>query len=113
MTEVAQCTAHLYIGDDYGDNTSTIRCKLASGHPAEHVETFTRRDRSGDIGNVVTIQWTQDERCYHPSFCVDEEMLEAAIRIYAEEAVVEELRAQYTHCTACGETQDSVRRESD
>lgn len=54
-----QCNAHLYIGDDYGDNGSTMRCQLAPGHDGEHEERFRRS------GGAVVIRWEADERCYH------------------------------------------------
>ena len=49
-----ECNAHLYLGDDYGDNTCTIRCHLPQGHDAPHKEVC----RDGD----VTITWSEDER---------------------------------------------------
>lgn len=54
-----QCNAHLYIGDDYGDNSSTMRCQLAPGHGGEHEERFQRP------GGSVVVRWEADERCYH------------------------------------------------
>lgn len=50
------CGARLFIGDDFGDNTSTMRCQLDPGHPGPHTEVFIRRDRP------VTITWEVDER---------------------------------------------------
>lgn len=51
-----ECNAHLYIGDNFGDNHATIRCQLKPGHDGEHVERFKR-----DEGNVE-IRWELDER---------------------------------------------------
>jgi len=51
-----ECNAHLYLGDDYGDNETTIRCQLPKGHEGTHCEWFYRGD------GKVTIAWEQDER---------------------------------------------------
>lgn len=57
-----ECNAHLYIGDDYGDNSATMRCCLPSGHRGSHTEVFR--------GGGATVTWILDERCYHncPAF---------------------------------------------
>lgn len=49
-----QCNAHLYIGDDFGDNKATMRCELIKGHSGNHKEVF--RD-----GKAV-IEWEINER---------------------------------------------------
>ena len=49
-----QCNAHLYIGDDYGDNHATMRCQLPKGHDGDHQETF----RNGK----AKVTWSEDER---------------------------------------------------
>jgi len=49
-----ECGACLYLGDDYGDGTCTIRCQLLSGHDGLHKEVC--RD------NTVNITWENDER---------------------------------------------------
>lgn len=56
-----ECNAHLYIGDNYGDNSATIRCQLACDHEGPHQEQFERG------GGTVTITWVADERrrCDH------------------------------------------------
>lgn len=55
-----QCNARLYIGDDYGDNTATMRCQLAPDHQGPHTESFTREEE--DEGGFVCITWERDER---------------------------------------------------
>ncbi len=50
------CNAHLYIGDDYGDNHATMRCQLPPGHASEHEEKFGSEPQS------VVVRWTVDER---------------------------------------------------
>lgn len=55
-----QCNAHLYLGDDYGDNTCTCRCGLPKGHDGPHKEVFEREGK--DDAGLVTIQWERDER---------------------------------------------------
>lgn len=56
-----ECNARLFIGDNYGDGTATMRCQLGPGHGGVHQEQFTRR------GALVTITWVHDERerCDH------------------------------------------------
>jgi hypothetical protein len=56
-----ECNARLFIGDNYGDGTATMRCQLALGHDGLHQEQFDRE------GGPVTITWTADERrrCDH------------------------------------------------
>jgi hypothetical protein len=51
-----RCNAHLYLADDYGDNTATIRCIREAGHDGIHWEHFERD------GHPVHIEWEQDER---------------------------------------------------
>lgn len=59
-----ECNAHLYIGDNYGDNRATIRCGFPEGHNGEHREVFHRRDRNGEIRQCI-VTWEHDERCRH------------------------------------------------
>jgi hypothetical protein len=56
-----ECNACLFIGDNYGDGTATMRCQLAPGHDGVHREVFERE------GGPVTITWVADERkkCDH------------------------------------------------
>jgi len=49
-----ECNAHLYIGDDYGDNKATMRCQLPKGHDGPHKKVF----REGS----VRLEWDVDER---------------------------------------------------
>ena len=51
-----ECNARLYLGDDYGDNVCTIRCRLPAGHDGPHREEFKRG------GKPVVITWEVDER---------------------------------------------------
>lgn len=51
-----ECNAHLYIGDNFGDNHATIRCSLAPGHSGPHKEEFERQSKP------VTITWWLDEK---------------------------------------------------
>mgnify|MGYP001612492560 CR=1 FL=1 len=53
-----ECNAHLYIGDDYGDNHATMRCQELPGHPLPHREKFTHSRGS----NEIDVTWTIDER---------------------------------------------------
>ncbi len=52
-----ECNAHLYVADDYGDNTATVRCQLRQGHSGSHVEEYSD-ERTGR----VRIEWEKDER---------------------------------------------------
>jgi hypothetical protein len=56
-----ECNARLFIGDNYGDGTATMRCQLAPNHDGLHKEEFDRD------GGTVTITWAVDERkkCSH------------------------------------------------
>ena len=56
-----ECNARLFIADNYGDGTATMRCQLPLGHVGLHQEQFDRK------GGPVTITWTADERrrCDH------------------------------------------------
>lgn len=56
-----ECNARLFIGDNHGDGTATMRCALAPNHEGLHREQFDRK------GGVVTITWVADERkrCDH------------------------------------------------
>lgn len=51
-----ECNAHLYIGDDYGDNHATMRCGRPKGHKGIHREEFTRH------GRPVVVTWAEDEK---------------------------------------------------
>jgi len=50
-----ECNARLYLGDNYGDGTCTIRCQQDLGHEGKHRETFERE------GEPVEITWVVDE----------------------------------------------------
>ncbi len=52
-----ECNAHLYLADDYGDNSTTLRCGLPEGHKGQHLEKF-KRSSSGE----VKIWWERDEK---------------------------------------------------
>jgi hypothetical protein len=51
-----QCNAHLYISDDFGDNSATMRCQLTPNHEGPHKEVFQR------FAKPVEITWYQDEK---------------------------------------------------
>jgi len=59
------CKARLHIGDDFGDNSATIRCQLPKGHEGLHKEEFESSVYSKDFRskriNHVTITWEIDE----------------------------------------------------
>jgi len=44
-----ECNARLFLSDNYGDGTTTIRCQLAPGHEGLHREQFARE------GGLVTL----------------------------------------------------------
>jgi len=77
-----QCNAHLYIADDYGDNTATIRCQCPQGHEFTHRHTFNRGTPTQAAW--VRIEWHLDERDWEKYVKIDEN------------------GATY-HCTICGE----------
>lgn len=52
-----ECNARLFLSDDHGDNTCTIRCGLLPDHDGNHREVFTR-----DTSGKVNIAWAKDER---------------------------------------------------
>ena len=56
-----ECNARLFISDNYGDGTATMRCQLAPNHDGLHKEEFMRE------GGTVTVTWVVDERkkCDH------------------------------------------------
>jgi len=51
-----ECNAHLYLSDDAGDNSCTIRCQLKPGHELPHKEEFKRGDKP------VIVTWYVDEQ---------------------------------------------------
>jgi hypothetical protein len=51
-----ECNARLYIADDYGDNTATMRCQLEPGHDGPHREEYQRH------GKPVVVTWHVDDR---------------------------------------------------
>ena len=55
-----ECNARLFIGDDYGDNSATIRCQLLPGHDGPHKECYNA-GYHGDENNV-TITWDKEVR---------------------------------------------------
>jgi hypothetical protein len=61
---VGNCNARMWIADNYGDGSATMRCQLPLGHVGLHTEKFLR----GDEGeHEVTVTWPHDERklCDH------------------------------------------------
>lgn len=53
--EAGKCNACMYLGDDHGDNHTTIKCNLPIGHEGPHKESFKRK------GEPVEITWHIDE----------------------------------------------------
>jgi Fe-S-cluster containining protein len=51
-----ECNAHLYIADDYGDNSATMRCQRPVGHEGPHKEIYGAGDQK------VEVTWSTDER---------------------------------------------------
>ncbi len=47
-----ECNVRLEIGDNYGDNTATMRCQLEPGHDGRHREEFEREE-----GKKVIVEW--------------------------------------------------------
>ena len=58
------CLAKLFIADDYGDNTSTMRCQLWEGHEGPHLESFVRDGK-------ITITWEKDETPFSETWTLD------------------------------------------
>jgi hypothetical protein len=60
-TKPGECGARLWIGDDYGDNSATMVCRLPEGHEGWHEETW------GQEGERKLIRWEKDQRkrCQH------------------------------------------------
>lgn len=56
---IGECNAHIYIGDNFGDNHATMRCSLPHGHDGPHEETFR---------GTAKVTWEQDERA-RPGTC--------------------------------------------
>jgi len=54
-----ECNAHLYIGDNFGDNHATMRCQLPRDHEGAHTEKYN------SAGNPVVVNWVNDERNYY------------------------------------------------
>jgi hypothetical protein len=59
-----ECNAWCLIGDDFGDNDCTFRCKLPAGHEGWHEEQFGRH------GDQKWFRWEKDAR---PAKEADEE----------------------------------------
>lgn len=66
-----ECNARLYIGDDNGDGTATMRCQLAPEHEPPHQETFERR------GKPVIVTWygccREEEKQFEAEYHADME----------------------------------------
>jgi hypothetical protein len=56
-----ECNARLFIADNHGDGTATMRCQRAPQHEGDHREEFER----GGSSVVVTWQIDERERCDH------------------------------------------------
>ncbi len=53
-----RCKAILILGDDYGDNDTTIRCQLPEGHAGPHQETFRTIPKRAHNVNII---WVGDD----------------------------------------------------
>jgi len=51
-----ECNARLFIGDDFGDNSATMRCSLVPGHDGSHEKRY------GEPGARIVVTWEKDER---------------------------------------------------
>ena len=58
--EEDKCNACMYLGDDHGDNHTTIKCSLPKGHEGPHKESFVRKAKP------VEIIWHVDESYHCP-----------------------------------------------
>ena len=61
------CNAELHIGDDFGDNRCTMRCKLPAGHEGLHKEEYMRSAMSQPghtPGAKVIVTWEGND--YEP-----------------------------------------------
>ncbi len=97
-----QCNAHLYMGDDYGDNKTTMRCSLPEGHDGLHQEKFMR---GPDDDKPVTITWEYDEKpvpLKDPVEC--EDCYERVEREDAHKLNKKELKEDYYLCADCYRT---------
>ena len=47
-----ECNVRLEIGDDYGDNTATMRCQREPGHDGRHREEFEHKE-----GKKAVVEW--------------------------------------------------------
>ena len=92
---IGECNAHLYIGDDYGDNGATMRCQLPQGHKGAHKEIFEDRD--------VQVIWTVDERDYAKP-------ARKAFDKYVEESKLTTSSKKISHCPSFISTEDLVSR---
>ena len=54
-----ECGARLFVADDYGDNSATLRCGLEPGHEGLHMEKYDAGDE--DSPNKVSITWAKDQ----------------------------------------------------
>lgn len=102
-----ECNARLFIADNYGDGSASMRCQLAFAHEGPHREQFERP------GGTVTVTWVADERerCDHgcgqwrhdhrdetivcPKDADDHEFSDCAFCFLGEPALI---------CAACGKT---------
>ena len=60
-----ECNARLGIGDDYGDNTATMRCQLQPGHEGLHQEEFEAN------GGKVIVTWEKADEPRKPDLDED------------------------------------------
>ena len=94
-----ECNARLFIADNYGDNSATIRCQLAPNHDGLHREVFDRE------GGAVTITWVADERtkCDHGCGQWDHDHRDANIACPRDAGTHE-----YSDCAYCHPGEDGM-----
>jgi hypothetical protein len=58
-----ECNARLFLGDDHGDGTCTVRCQLQPDHDGRHSEKCrTGEDHGPPEGHEVSVTWAGDDR---------------------------------------------------
>jgi hypothetical protein len=63
-----RCNATLELGDDYGDNSSTMKCGLEINHEGPHKEEFSRKN------TPVVVTWFVDDRFELCDICKESSM---------------------------------------
>lgn len=53
------CTGKLEIGDNYGDNSATMKCQLLKGHRGPHQEQWNGYGNRRGLVIHATLTWVQ------------------------------------------------------